>query len=89
MLAKRVGGALDYKVRWQPNDYAPESFVERVRPLELMGGMLASPGCPHVTAQAVPERAKAKRQWDVEIQITNTTRDSTAALTNLVTQLTH
>jgi len=42
-----------------------------------------------VTAQLVPERAKTQRQWEVEIQITKTTRDSTAALTNFVTQLTH
>ena len=42
LLAERVGGALDYEVRWQPNEYAPDGFVERVRPLELMGGTHAS-----------------------------------------------
>jgi hypothetical protein len=36
-LAARVGGALDYEVCWQPNEYEPDGFVERVRPLELMG----------------------------------------------------
>jgi hypothetical protein len=46
MLAERVGDALDYEVRWQPNEYAPDGFVERVRPLELLGGILAPAGCP-------------------------------------------
>ena len=41
ILAERVGSALDYEVRWQPNEYEPDGFVERVRPLELMGGILA------------------------------------------------
>ena len=43
-LAERVGDALDYDIRWQPNEYEPDSFVERVRPLELTNGMLAWAG---------------------------------------------
>jgi hypothetical protein len=41
-LVARVGSALDYDIRWQPNEYEPDGFVERVRPLELMGGTHAS-----------------------------------------------
>ena len=41
-LAERVGSALDYDVRWQPNEYEPEGFVERVRPLELLSGILVA-----------------------------------------------
>ena len=26
-LAERVGSALDYDVRWQPNEYEPDGFV--------------------------------------------------------------
>jgi hypothetical protein len=31
-LTARVNGALDDDVRWQPNEYEPDGFVERVRP---------------------------------------------------------
>ena len=41
-LAERVGSALDYDVRWQPNEYEPDGFVERVRPLELTSGSLVT-----------------------------------------------
>jgi hypothetical protein len=34
-LVERVGSTLDYDVRWQPNEYEPDGFVEHVRPLEL------------------------------------------------------
>src|SRR5215213_11890967 len=37
-LAARVGSALDYDIRWQPDEYEPDGFVEHVRPLELIGG---------------------------------------------------
>jgi hypothetical protein len=37
-LTRRVGGTLDYDVRWQPNEYESDGFVERVRPLELTSG---------------------------------------------------
>ena len=57
LLAERVGGALDYEVRWQPNEYEPDGFIERVRPLELMGGILAPAGCPQCGAQILANRA--------------------------------
>ena len=57
LLAERVGGALDYEVRWQPNEYEPDGFVERVRPLELMGGILVPAGCPQCEAQILANRA--------------------------------
>jgi hypothetical protein len=41
-LAERVGDALDYDVRWQPNEYEPDGFVERVRPLEFSQTILAA-----------------------------------------------
>ena len=41
-LIKRVGSALDYEIRWQPNEYEPDGFVERVCPLELNPGILAA-----------------------------------------------
>ncbi len=50
-FAKRVGSALDYDVRWQPNEYEPDGFVERVRPLELTNGILRPAGFPHCGAQ--------------------------------------
>lgn len=50
-LAERVGSAFDYDVRWQPNEYEPDGFVERVRSLELMGGILVASGCPQCGAQ--------------------------------------
>jgi hypothetical protein len=58
LLVERVGGALDYEVRWQPNEYEPDGFVERVRPLELMGGILAPAGCPQCGAQILANRAE-------------------------------
>src|SRR6266540_3621085 len=58
MLAERVAGALDYEVRWQPNEYEPDGFVERVRPLELMGGILAPAFCPQCGAQILANRAE-------------------------------
>ncbi len=58
LLAERVGGALDYEVRWQPNEYEPDGFVERVRPLELMGGILAPAFCPQCGAQILANRAE-------------------------------
>jgi hypothetical protein len=45
-LAARVGSALDYDVRWQPNEFEPEGFVERVRPLDLMYSSNALADCP-------------------------------------------
>jgi hypothetical protein len=58
LLAERVGSALDYDVRWQPNEYEPDGFVERVRPLELMGGILAPASCPQCGAQLLANRSE-------------------------------
>lgn len=58
LLAERVGSALDYDVRWQPNEYAPDGFVERVRPLELKSVILAPAGCPQCGAQILANRAE-------------------------------
>jgi hypothetical protein len=44
-LAERVGSALDYDVRWQPNEYEPDGFV-------------ASVGCPQCGAQILANRAE-------------------------------
>jgi len=57
-LAERVGCALDYDIRWQPNEYEPDGFVERVRPLELSNGILVSAGCPQCGAQILANRAE-------------------------------
>jgi hypothetical protein len=46
VLTERVNGALDYEVRWQPNEYESDGFVERVCPLELIGSCHAQEGCP-------------------------------------------
>ena len=50
-LIARVNGALDYDVRWQPNEYESESFVERVCPLELTNSSHTQEGCPRCGAQ--------------------------------------
>jgi len=57
-LAERVGSALDYDVRWQPNEYEPDGFVERVRPLDLTNGVLLPADCPHCGAQILANRAE-------------------------------
>jgi hypothetical protein len=58
VLVARGGGALDYDVRWQPNEYEPDGFVERVRPLELTNGVLMPAGCPECGAQLLANRAQ-------------------------------
>lgn len=55
-LVERVGSALDYHVRWQPNEYESDGFVERVRPLELTNGILVAPGCSQCGAQILANR---------------------------------
>jgi hypothetical protein len=57
-LIERVGGALDYDVRWQPNEYEPEGFVERVRPLELTNGNQEQAGCPQCGARLRANRTE-------------------------------
>jgi hypothetical protein len=58
LLAERVGGALDYEVRWQPNEYEPDGFVERVRPLELTNGIFTRVGCPQCGTQLTANRVE-------------------------------
>jgi hypothetical protein len=58
VLVERVGSALDYEVRWQPNEYEPDGFVERVRPLELTYGILVASGCSQCGAQILANRAE-------------------------------
>jgi len=55
-LVERVGSALDYDVRWQPNEYEPDGFVERVRPLELTNSTYAPVGCPQCGALVLANR---------------------------------
>jgi hypothetical protein len=57
-LAERVGGALDYDVRWQPNEYEPDGFVEQVRPLELTNGTNTPAGCPQCGARVFANRTE-------------------------------
>jgi len=57
-LAERVGSALDYDVRWQPNEYEPDGFVERVRPLQLTNGILVPSGCSQCGVQLLANRAQ-------------------------------
>ena len=55
---ERVDSALDYDVRWQPNEYEPDGFVERVCPLEITNGMLVPVDCPHCCTQILANRAE-------------------------------
>ena len=57
-LIERVGGVLDYDVRWQPNEYEPDGFVERVRPLELTNGNHEQAGCPTCGARVFANRTE-------------------------------
>jgi hypothetical protein len=53
-LAERVGDGLDYDVRWQPNEYEPDGFVERVRSLQLTNGILLTSSCPQCGVSSSP-----------------------------------
>jgi len=57
-LAARVGSALDYDDRWQPNEYEPDGFVERVRPLELNNGVLVLAECTRCGVQILANRTE-------------------------------
>jgi hypothetical protein len=57
-MVERVGNALDYDVRWQPNEYEPDGFVERVRPLQLTYGILVASSCLQCGAQLLANRAE-------------------------------
>ena len=52
-LAERVGSVLGYNVRGQPNEDEPNSFVERVRPLELTNGKHEQQSCPEMRGARV------------------------------------
>jgi hypothetical protein len=58
LLIERVGSALDYAIRWKPNEYEPDGFVERVRPLELTNGILVASCCSQCGAQLLANRAE-------------------------------
>lgn len=58
LLAERVGSMLDYDVRWQPNEYESDGFVEHVRPLELTSGILVASGCSQCGVQILANRAE-------------------------------
>jgi hypothetical protein len=55
-LIAKVNGALDYDVRWQPNEDEPDGFVERVRPLHLTNGNHEQAGCPQCGARVFANR---------------------------------
>ena len=57
-LVERVGAALDYDVRWQPNEFEPDGFVERVRPLHLTHGILATMPCTQCGVQLLANRTE-------------------------------
>ena len=57
-LIAKVNGALDYEVRWQPNEYESDGFVERVCPLELTNSCHAQEGCPTCGAQVLANRTE-------------------------------
>jgi len=57
-LVERVGSALDYDVRWQPNEYERDGFVERVRPLEVSYGILATASCTRCGVQLLANHAE-------------------------------
>ena len=58
-LIARVNGALDYDVRWRPNEYEPDGFVERVCPLELRDGNHEQAGCSQCGAETFANRTDA------------------------------
>jgi hypothetical protein len=70
VLAERVGSALDYDIRWQPNEYEPDGFVERVRPLELTNGILVSAGCPQCGTQILANRAEVMCACGQAVELT-------------------
>jgi hypothetical protein len=49
-LVARVGGALDYEVRWQPNEHERDGYIKRVRPLELIHGVYTPADCSQYEA---------------------------------------
>jgi hypothetical protein len=65
VYAARIERALDDDVRWPPNEYAPDGFVERVCPLERTNGthdLADCPSCDSSLALARRSRARAARE---------------------------
>ena len=60
MLTARVHGALDYDIRWRPNEEEPEGFVERVQPLQLIDGAHDQIGCPQCGACVLANRTQVQ-----------------------------
>ena len=69
-LIERVNGALDYDVRWQPNEYEPDGFIERVRPLQLTNGNYEQAGCPMCGARVFANRTEVVCACGQEIALT-------------------
>jgi hypothetical protein len=59
-LITRVNSALDYDVRWLPNEYEPDGFVERVCPLEVTNGNRERQGCPTCGARLFANRMEVR-----------------------------
>jgi len=66
-LVERVGSALDYDVRSQPNEYEPDAFVEGVRPLELTNGVLVASGCLQCGAEIDTNRVEAACPYSLAV----------------------
>jgi hypothetical protein len=59
-LLQRVGAALDEEVRWHPNEYEPDGFVERVQPLDLTDGIHAHVGCAACGVRVLANRSEVR-----------------------------
>jgi hypothetical protein len=70
VLVERVGSALDYDVRWQPNEYEPDGFVEHVRPLERTYGILVTSGCSQCGTQILANRAEVMCACGAAVSLT-------------------
>jgi hypothetical protein len=68
-LIARVNGALDYDVRWQPNEYEPDGFIERVRPLELSDGSHTWADCPTCGVEVLANRTEVACVCGQEISL--------------------
>jgi hypothetical protein len=68
-LTTRVNGALDYDLHWQPNEYEPDGFVERVRPLELINGNYTQTGCPTCGVRLLANRTEVACACSQEVSL--------------------
>jgi hypothetical protein len=69
-LITRVNGALDYKVRWQPNEYEPDGFVEQVCPLEVTNGNREWQGCQTCGARLFANRMEVRCACGQQVVLT-------------------